>query len=67
MATGAEQVLAALRNNVCRFRDELAARRAHDPRVAGSNPAHATKMNKGPLVGPFFIWVVEDQEGDLVQ
>jgi hypothetical protein len=24
-------------------------------------------MNKGPLVGPFFIWVVEDQEGDLVQ
>jgi hypothetical protein len=24
-------------------------------------------MNKGPPVGPFFIWVAEDQEGDLVQ
>ena len=35
--------------------EQLVARRAHNPKVAGSSPATATKTGKGrPCVGPFF-------------
>ncbi len=35
----------------------LAARRAHNPKVAGSNPAPATNFIEGPA-GPFFMSLV---------
>ena len=31
----------------------LAARRAHNPKVVGSNPTPATKVFERPLLGPF--------------
>ncbi len=31
----------------------LAARRAHNPKVVGSNPTPATKVSERPLLGPF--------------
>ena len=33
----------------------LVARRAHNPKVVGSNPAPATKNKQAPLWG-FYIW-----------
>ena len=48
-------------SNICRLDDagwsSLAARRAHNPKVVGSNPAPATNLlkdNEAPL-GAFFI------------
>ncbi len=32
----------------------LAARRAHNPKVVGSNPTPATKVSKGPHWGLFY-------------
>ena len=43
----------------------LAARRAHNPKVVGSNPAPATKINKAPLSGLFAIWFLERVFGEV--
>jgi hypothetical protein len=40
--------------NLHRGVEQLVARRAHNPKVAGSNPVPAT--TKSPLFEGFFIW-----------
>ena len=34
------------------------ARRAHNPKVAGSNPAPATKPSGAPVRAPYFLWPI---------
>ncbi len=42
----------------------LAARRAHNPKVVGSNPTPATKVSRRPLLGPF-LQIPESISGKL--
>ena len=39
----------------CRGMEQLVARRAHNPKVVGSNPSPATKRNEGSYTEPFPI------------
>ena len=40
----------------------MAARRAHNPKVAGSSPVPATKKNDSALAGSFFLIMVPGEE-----
>ena len=43
----------------------LAARRAHNPKVVGSNPAPATKIYRASFLRGLFIPAAESAEDDL--
>ena len=52
----AKLIYSSIFANLNRGVEQLVARWAHNPKVAGSSPVPATQI-KGPLIGVFFIYL----------